>query len=53
MPKIHNTLEKVFDWLIENVRPFSYLLPTPSNSHSTYASSFTSQHNLDNKPHDR
>ena len=27
MLNIHHTLEKVVDWLVENVRPFSYLLP--------------------------
>ena len=27
MLNIHYTLDKVVDWLVENVRPFSYLLP--------------------------
>lgn len=27
MPNVHHTLDTVFDWVIENVRPFSYLLP--------------------------
>jgi len=27
MPNTHHTLDKIVDWLVENVRPFSYLLP--------------------------
>lgn len=27
MPNLHHTLDTAFDWLIENVRPYSYLLP--------------------------